>query len=178
MKILQHQACSAQGRLSGWSWTSWLVQSWLHLVYLILLLFKSFVTYPSLPSHTSPTFVLLTLQGTAQQAGFATLLHWQLPSGDPPLPLYWRPICLNRNKINLVVQCKSQSVSQWFIVSDLDIHSYWISCVFVFLHLCIWQSKISFLISLDSWFFENIAPVGYFRHFITVYLCICIIVFV
>ena len=74
--------------------------------------------------------------------------------------------------------CKSQSVGQWFIVSDLVIHSYLISCVFVFLHLCIWQSKISFLMSLDPWLFENIAHVGYFRHFITVYLCICVFVFV
>ena len=82
------------------------------------------------------------------------------------------------DQINLVVQCKSQSVGQWFIVSDLVIHSYLISCVFVFLHLCIWQSKISFLMSLDPWLFENIAHVGYFRHFITVYLCICVFVFV
>ena len=32
--------------------------------------------------------------------------------------------------------------------------------------------------SLDPWLFENIAHVGYFRHFITVYLCICVFVFV
>ena len=51
-------------------------------------------------------------------------------------------------------------------------------CVFVNLYLCIWQSKISFLMSLDPWPFENIAHVGYFWHFITVYLCICVFVFV
>ena len=49
-------------------------------------------------------------------------------------------------------------------------------CEFLFVHLCIWQSRISFLMSLDRWLFKNITHVGYFRHFITgyvnFYLCI------
>ena len=87
-----------------------------------------------------------------------------------------------QGKINLVVQCKSQSVGQWFIVSDLVIHSYLISCVFVFLHLCIWQSKISFLMSLDYLLFKNISICRVFLTLsnmlylciVYLYLCICV----
>ena len=50
------------------------------------------------------------------------------------------------------------------------------------LYLCIWQSRILFLMSLGPWLFQNISHVGYLQHFITgcicvfvnLYLCICV----
>merc|ERR1712077_70511 len=54
----------------------------------------------------------------------------------------------------------------------------------VFVFLCIWQSRISFLTSLNHQLFKSIAYVGYFGHFVIrcicvfVYLRICICVFV
>ena len=57
-------------------------------------------------------------------------------------------------------------------------------CVFVLVYLCIWQFRISFLMSLNRWLFKNIAHAGYFWHFLIcctcvfVYLCICECVFV
>jgi len=67
-----------------------------------------------------------------------------------------------------------KSVSgQWFIVSDLVIRSNRISCVFVF--FTVQNIIFDVLRSLAFWKYTH---VGYFRHFITVYLCICVFVFV
>ena len=81
-----------------------------------------------------------------------------------------------QTKINLVVQCKSQSVGQWFIVSDLEIHSYRISCVFVFL-------------TVQNIIFDVLGPLAFrkystcwvfpaLHHSVFLYLCLCICVFV
>ena len=78
--------------------------------------------------------------------------------------------------INLVVQCKSQSVGQWFIVSDLEIHSYRISCVFVFLTV----QNIIFDV-LEPLPFRKYSTCWVFpalHHSVFVYLCLCICVFV
>ena len=82
----------------------------------------------------------------------------------------------NIARINLVVQCKSQSVGQWFIVSDLEIHSYRISCVFVFLTV----QNIIFDV-LEPLAFRKYSTCWEFRalhHSVLVYLCLCICVFV
>ena len=75
--------------------------------------------------------------------------------------------------INLVVQCKSQSVGQWFIFSDLEIH---ISCVFVFLRV----QNIIFDV-LEPLPFQKYSTCWVFpalHHSVFVYLCLCICVIV
>ena len=52
---------------------------------------------------------------------------------------------------------------------------YLCNCVFVFLHLCVWHTGISFLISLNNPLFKNIPRVGSFWHFVI--RCICVFVF-
>ena len=75
-----------------------------------------------------------------------------------------------------MAQCKSQSVGQWFIVSDLEIHSYRLSCVFVFLTV---QNIIFYV--LGPLAFQKYSTCWVFpalHHSVFVYLCLCICVFV
>ena len=53
-------------------------------------------------------------------------------------------------------------------------------CAYVYLCLCvfyIWYTGMSYLISLNPMLFKNIAHVGSFKHFVFLYLRICVIVY-
>ena len=103
------------------------------------------------------------------------LPHTEIHPTIQPNPTYSSE-ALKPIYINLVVQCKSQSVGQWFIVSDLEIHSYRLSCVFVFL-------------TVQNIIFDVLGPLAFRKystcwifpaldHSVFLYLCTCVFVFV
>ena len=85
--------------------------------------------------------------------------------------------CFNQeHKPGGTVQKSVSESVQWFIVSDLEIHSYRISCVFVFL-------------TVQNIIFDVLGPLAFrkystcwvfpaLHHSVFVYLCLCICVFV